>query len=105
MPDATALLQPFTMRDLEVRNRVALAPMTRARASADRTLNALMAEYYAQRASAGLIITKATTVSALANGWTPSPGLYPDAPMEAWYLPTGAEGYTDFPTASAMPGA
>lgn len=84
MPEASPLLQPFTMRGLALRNRVALAPMTRARAGADRTPNALMAEYYAQRASAGLIITEATTISASANGWNQSPGLYTDAMVAGW---------------------
>ena len=51
-----ALLQPFDMKGLELRNRVVLAPMTRSRAGAERLANALMAEYYAQRAGAGLLI-------------------------------------------------
>ena len=72
------------MRDLELRNRVVLAPMTRARSGPDRIPNALMAEYYAQRASAGLVITEATTISASANGWDQSPGLYTDAMVAGW---------------------
>ena len=43
-----------------------------------------MAEYYAQRASAGLIITEATTISEQANGWVQSPGIYTDAMAEGW---------------------
>jgi N-ethylmaleimide reductase len=78
------LLQPFALGDTRLRNRVVLAPMTRARAGVDRMPNALMAEYYAQRAGAGLLITEATTVSAQGNGWVESPGIYTDAQGEAW---------------------
>jgi len=69
---------------VQLKNRVALAPMTRARAGIERIPNALMAEYYAQRAGAGLLITEATTVSAQGNGWVESPGIYTDAQGEAW---------------------
>ena len=63
------LLTPFPLSDLTVKNRVVLAPMTRARAGAERTANASMAEYYEQRANAGLIITEATAISEQALGW------------------------------------
>ncbi len=78
------LLTPFSLRDVPVGNRVALAPMTRARAGESREANALMAKYYAQRAGAGLVITEATTVSEQGNGWVGSPGIYTDAQGEAW---------------------
>lgn len=78
------LFDTFQMDDLELKNRVALAPMTRARAGEQRLANEMMAEYYAQRAGAGLLITEATTVSAQANGWVDSPGIYTDAMGEAW---------------------
>jgi N-ethylmaleimide reductase len=81
---APELLSSFQLGDLQLKNRVALAPMTRARAGADRLANELMAEYYAQRAGAGLVITEATTVSAQGNGWIDSPGIYTDAQGEAW---------------------
>jgi len=84
------LLQPVTLHDLELRNRAALAPMTRARAGAERIPNALMAEYYAQRASAGLIITEATVVSGQGIGWLESPGIYTDEMAEGWKLTTDA---------------
>lgn len=84
------LLESFQIGDLKLRNRIALAPMTRARSGADRIPNALMAEYYAQRASAGLILTEATTVSAQGNGWVNSPGIYTDAMAEGWKLTTEA---------------
>ncbi len=78
------LLTPFSLRDLNVENRIALAPMTRARAGESREANALMAKYYTQRANAGLVITEATTVSEQGNGWVASPGIYTDTQGEAW---------------------
>ena len=82
--NATKFFEPFNMKGLELRNRVVMAPMTRARAGEERIPNALMAEYYAQRASAGLIITEATTISVQANGWVQSPGIYSDAMTVGW---------------------
>lgn len=78
------LLKPFTMHDLVLQNRIALAPMTRGRAGKERIPNEIMAEYYQQRADAGLVITEATTISASANGWNESPGVYTDQMTEAW---------------------
>ena len=78
------LLQSFALHDLTLRNRVVMAPMTRSRAGIERLANSLMAEYYAQRSSAGLLITEATTISEEANGWNESPGIYTDAMTEAW---------------------
>ena len=78
------LLNPFQLGSLSLRNRVVLAPMTRARAGKDRIPNELMAEYYAQRANAGLIITEGTTISPQANGWQHSPGIYTPEQTEAW---------------------
>ena len=79
-----ALFQPFQMHDLKLRNRIALAPMTRGRAGVARVPNASMAKYYSQRSSAGLIITEATTISEQANGWNESPGIYTEAMQEGW---------------------
>ncbi|MDJ0636919.1 MAG: alkene reductase [Xenococcaceae cyanobacterium MO_188.B29] len=78
------LLRSFQLKDLSLKNRVVLAPMTRARAGAERIPNALMAEYYAQRAGAGLIITEGTTISKQANGWQNSPGIYTAEQTVAW---------------------
>lgn len=78
------------MADLSLRNRIVLAPMTRSRAGRERIPNALMAEYYVQRASAGLLISEATTISEEANGWNESPGIYTDAMIEGWKLTTQA---------------
>jgi len=60
---------PLTLGDLHLKNRVIMAPLTRSRATADRVPTAMMAEYYAQRASAGLIISEATVISEEANGY------------------------------------
>lgn len=84
MSSSLQLLQPFQLGDIEVSNRIAMAPMTRARAGQARIANALMAEYYRQRASAGLVITEATTVSSQGNGWNESPGIYTDAMADGW---------------------
>jgi N-ethylmaleimide reductase len=67
-----------------------MAPLTRSRAGADRIPNAVMAEYYVQRASAGLIISEATTISPEANGWLESPGIYSDAMTAGWKAVTQA---------------
>ena len=64
--------------------------MTRGRAGAARLPNRLMAEYYAQRSSAGLLITEATTISEEANGWNESPGIYTDEMTEGWKHTTNA---------------
>lgn len=61
-----------------------MAPLTRARSGESRIPNALMAEYYRQRASAGLIISEATVVSVQGIGWQNSPGIYTDAQLEGW---------------------
>ena len=84
------LFQPFRLHDLTLPNRIVLAPMTRARAGAARLPNRLMAEYYAQRSSAGLLITEATTISEEANGWSESPGIYTDEMTEGWKHTTNA---------------
>ena len=70
------LLKPLKIGDLTLENRVAMAPLTRARSGVDRIPNKLMAQYYAQRANAGLIVTEGTTISPQANGWQNSPGIY-----------------------------
>jgi N-ethylmaleimide reductase len=85
-----ALFQPFDLHDLKLSNRIVLAPMTRSRAGTARQPNSLMAKYYAQRSSAGLLITEATTISEEANGWNESPGVYTDEMTEGWKLTTKA---------------
>jgi len=82
--DNDGLLSPFSLRDLALKNRVVMSPLTRSRAGTERLANALMAEYYAQRASAGLIISEATVISKQGIGWLNSPGIYSDQQAEAW---------------------
>ena len=67
-----------------------MAPMTRGRAGSERTANALMAEYYAQRGGAGLIISEGTAISEQGYGWTHSPGIYTPEQTEAWKQVVGA---------------
>ena len=124
------LFQPFSYRSLELRNRFVMSPLTRSRAAEANTPNALMVEYYGQRAAAGLIITEGTSPSPNGLGYARIPGLFNDAQVRAWKritdavhakgakifvqlmhtgrvthianLPTGAEVLS--PTAEACPG-
>jgi 2,4-dienoyl-CoA reductase-like NADH-dependent reductase (Old Yellow Enzyme family) len=75
--------------DLVLKNRFALAPLTRAR-SINRIPNDMNVEYYKQRAGAGLLITEATTISEGANGWVDTPGLYTDEMVQGWKKVTAA---------------
>jgi N-ethylmaleimide reductase len=88
---AEAILAPYTLGSLELRNRVVMSPMTRGRTeSEDRAPGVLEAEYYAQRASAGLIITGGTYISPQSIGGIRVPGIYSDQQVEAWKRVTGA---------------
>ena len=69
------LFDPLTLGELQLPNRIVLAPLTRARAGPERVPNALMAEYYVQRASAGLIISEATAVTPMGVGYADTPGV------------------------------
>src|SRR5436190_1439185 len=71
-------------------NRIVMAPLTRARAGREGVPNELMAAYYAQRASAGLIISEATGISREGLGWPNAPGLWNDEQVDGWKLVTGA---------------
>ncbi|MEI6239637.1 MAG: alkene reductase [Planctomycetia bacterium] len=88
--NAAALFQPFELGGLTLPNRVVMAPLTRSRAGRERIPHTTMAEYYVQRASAGLIISEATTISEQANGWLESPGVYTDAMEAGWKQVTSA---------------
>lgn len=83
-PISSMLLSPFKVGDLTLNNRVVMPPLTRARAGEERMPNSLMAEYYAQRATVGLMIAEATVISKQANGWLNSPGIYSDEQAQAW---------------------
>ena len=83
------LFDPLTLGDLTVPNRIFMAPLTRTRASgAGRVPNALMRDYYVQRASAGLIFTEATSVSAQGVGYPRTPGIWSDEQVEGWRFVT-----------------
>lgn len=89
MNDKT-LFQPYTLGSLTLANRIIMAPLTRSRAGAGLVPNELAAIYYAQRASAGLIITEATQVSAQAQGYQDTPGLYTPEQIAGWRKITDA---------------
>lgn len=78
------LFEPIRIGDIELPNRIVMAPLTRCRASAGRVPNALMAEYYAQRASAGLIISEATCVSPQGVGYPDTPGIWSQEQIDGW---------------------
>jgi N-ethylmaleimide reductase len=89
--DFDALLQPLDLGALALKNRLVMAPLTRNRADADGTPNALMAEYYGQRAgSAGLIVSEATWVVQQGKPYPRTPGIATDAHREGWRLTTDA---------------
>ena len=75
---------------LTLPNRIIMAPLTRSRSGASRVPNALMAEYYAQRATAGLIISEATSVCPQGVGYADTPGLWSDEQVQGWKLVTKA---------------
>ncbi|SFP85361.1 alkene reductase [Pseudomonas borbori] len=78
------LFDPIKIGDLELNNRIIMAPLTRTRADEGRVPNALMAEYYVQRASAGLIISEATAVTPMGVGYPDTPGIWSDAQVRGW---------------------
>jgi N-ethylmaleimide reductase len=85
------LLTPYTMAGLPLANRVVMAPLTRSRATnAELTPTDLHVKYYAQRASAALIISEGVWVSRDAIGWHDVPGLFTDAQITAWSAVTDA---------------
>jgi N-ethylmaleimide reductase len=84
------LFDPFSARSLQLANRTVMAPLTRSRATPEHLPNALMAEYYGQRATAGLIITEGTSPSPDGLGYPRIPGLYDAAQAEAWKATTTA---------------
>uniref|UniRef100_UPI0037834742 alkene reductase n=1 Tax=Sphingomonas daechungensis TaxID=1176646 RepID=UPI0037834742 len=84
------LFDPLEFGAFDLANRIVMAPLTRARSGKDGVPNALMAAYYAQRASAGLIISEATGISREGLGWPNAPGLWNDDQVEGWKLVTDA---------------
>lgn len=84
------LFDPLVVGDLTLPNRIIMAPLTRQRAGDERVPNALMAQYYAERASAGLILTEATAVSPQGLGYAATPGIWSDEQVAGWKLVTDA---------------
>lgn len=84
------LFDPIRLGAIEAPNRIIMAPLTRARATRNAVPTAIMAEYYAQRASAGLIISEATGISRIGLGWPYAPGLWTDEQVEGWKPVTAA---------------
>ena len=84
------LLDPVRIGAWDLPNRIIMAPLTRARAGAERIPNTLMAEYYAQRASAGLIISEATSVTPMGVGYADTPGIWSSQQVAGWELVTKA---------------
>lgn len=90
MTTTNVLFSPTRIGDIAVSNRIAMAPLTRNRANPDRTPSPLAATYYAQRASAGLIIAEATQISPLGQGYLDTPGIHTDTQVDAWRKVTDA---------------
>lgn len=89
------LFDSLMLGSIELPNRIAMAPLTRARAGREALPNELMAAYYAQRASAGIIISEATGISREGLGWPGAPGLWSQAQVEGWKEVTGAVHHHD----------
>ncbi|HET9336403.1 MAG TPA: alkene reductase [Sphingomicrobium sp.] len=79
-----SLFTPLQLGALELPNRILMAPLTRARAGREAMPNELMARYYAQRASAGLIVSEAIGITREGLGWPGAPGLWSEAQVEGW---------------------
>jgi N-ethylmaleimide reductase len=84
------LFQPYQLGDLTLANRIVMAPLTRSRAGAGDVPTPLMATYYAQRASAGLIISEGTQISPQGKGYIQTPGIYNAAQIAGWRQITDA---------------
>ena len=90
MTESSRLLEPLSIGGLQLANRVFMAPLTRCRASAGRVPNALMRGYYVQRASAGLILSEATAVTAMGVGYPDTPGIWSPEQVQGWKMITDA---------------
>ncbi len=84
------LFSPYRLGDLELSNRLVMSPMTRSRALDGNVPNPLAATYYAQRASAGLIVTEATQVSPQGVGYIRTPGIHSAEQVAGWKTVTDA---------------
>src|SRR6201985_3984532 len=84
------LQNPVRIGDWDLPNRIIMAPLTRCRSSEGRVPNDLMRQYYQQRASAGLIISEATSISPMGVGYPNTPGIWSPEQVEGWKLVTRA---------------
>ncbi len=84
------LFDPITAGELSLRSRIVMAPLTRCRSSEGRVPNDLMRDYYVQRASAGLILTEATSVDPMGVGYPDTPGIWSEAQVAGWSMITDA---------------
>lgn len=78
------LFEPVVVGPYTLKNRIAMAPMTRCRSGVERVPTSYVAEYYKQRASAGFIVTEATVVTPDGVGYPNTPGIYNAAQIKAW---------------------
>lgn len=86
----TSLFEPIRLGAVTARNRILMAPLTRARATADHVPTPMMVEYYRQRAGAGLVVSEAMGISPQGLGWPYAPGIWSEAQVEAWRPITSA---------------
>src|SRR5512133_4228210 len=86
----STLFDPIKIGAWNLPNRIFMAPLTRARAGVTRVPNALMAEYYRQRSSAGLILSEATCVSPMGVGYADTPGIWSEEQVNGWKQVTAA---------------
>jgi N-ethylmaleimide reductase len=91
-----SLFQPLQLGSITLPNRIIMAPLTRMRAGAGNIPTALNAKYYAQRATAGLIIAEGTAVSQQGQGYPNAPGIYTQEQLDGWKTVT--EAVRDFAT-------
>ncbi len=103
------LFDPIKIGDLELSNRIIMAPLTRCRAEPGRVPGDLMVEYYSQRADAGLIISEATSVTPMGVGYPDTPGIWSAEQVQAGrrspkpYMPRAARSSCSYGTSGASP--
>ena len=86
----TTLFDPIHIGSIAAANRIVMAPLTRNRAGANEAPTEMMAQYYAQRASAGLIVAEATQISAEGQGYIATPGIHTPEQVAGWRRVTDA---------------
>jgi len=90
MTSDNPLFEPIELGNLQLANRIIMAPLTRSRATEANVPTDIMADYYAQRADCGLIVTEATAVDPLGMGWYRVPGIWSEAMVDGWRQVTDA---------------